>query len=70
MSELEKRNEDLCSRLLNWKFESALKYLDGEPDEVVKLVDSLSTMFGDSGWFSGSMAILIANALENIGVRE
>ena len=63
------KNEELKERLFNWKFESALKYLDGETEEVFNIVKALADMFGNVGWFEGSLAIIVAQALESIGVK-
>jgi hypothetical protein len=59
---------DLKGRLKNYKFKSALNYLDGEDEEVVELVKSLAAMYGNVGWFEGYSDVIISNALENIGV--
>jgi hypothetical protein len=64
------KNENLKSRLINWKFESALKYLDGEEEGIKVLVGILARMYGNCGWFSGDMAALIAAALESIGIED
>jgi hypothetical protein len=65
-----KINESLHSRLHNYKFESAKQYLEGEPDEIKLLVNSLADMFGDVGWgLGGHISILVAFALSEIGVE-
>lgn len=63
-------NKKLFGRLLNWKFEQALQYLDNEPEEVKDLVKSLARMFGNSGWFFGDMSEIVRHALFDIGVEE
>ena len=62
-------NDKLLSRLLNYKFESALNYLEGEFSNVKELVNSLAQIFGNSGLIDGHLRIVIDNALENIGVK-
>ena len=63
-----KLNEDLRSRLVNYKFGSALEYICDENEEVQDLVNALSDNFGDIGWFEGGISIIVRHALENIGV--
>jgi|ADurb_Cas_03_Slu_FD_contig_21_1334007_length_357_multi_3_in_0_out_0_1 hypothetical protein len=64
-----KLNEDLRSRLDNYKFQSATKYLEGEPEEVKRLVIALACTFGNPGWgVEGNMGLIVENALENIGL--
>lgn len=68
--EKHKINEDLYSRLYNYKFEQAKQYLGGEPDEIKLLVNALADMFGDVGWgLDGSIGILVSFALSDIGVE-
>jgi len=61
-------NDKLVGRLLNWKFNQAMGYLDGEPDTVRVVVTALSSIYGDCGWFWGYAAVIIAAALESIGI--
>lgn len=55
-------------RLFNWKFETALRYIDQFPDGAHELLRALSRLFGDVGWFSGDMATVIEYALNSIGI--
>ena len=50
-------NAKLVSRLRNWKFDSALRYVGGEEDAEV--VYALAESFGNSGWFDGSMGVIV-----------
>lgn len=59
-------NENLNSRLINWKFESALKYLDGEDQDTKELVMALSRTLGNSGWLMGDIATIVGAAMEAI----
>lgn len=52
-------NERLINRLYNWKFESAERYLEGQPETVCDAVKALSAGFGDCGWFWGTHADLV-----------
>jgi hypothetical protein len=66
-----KINQALISRLQNWKFSSALKYIDNEDENTQRLIHSLADTFGDCGWIlDGNMSIIINNALENIGIFQ
>lgn len=63
-------NKELASRLINYKFKSALQYLEGEKEETKDLVNFLAKLYGNVGWILGDMAILIDNALENIQATD
>lgn len=68
---VKKENEDLIGRLSNWKFESAKRYLEGEHGKVKGIVLCLADMFGDVGWFDGSMHVIVRATVELlIGVEE
>ena len=56
--------DKLISRLENWKFESALKYVDAEDEDVQETVTALAVMFGNCGWMYGFMGTII-NATVN-----
>jgi len=63
--------EELRSRLLNWKFEQALNYIDDDTCfDVKKTVETLARSFGDSGWFYGDIGFFIEQVLCSIGVEE
>ena len=54
---------------MNFKFKSALKYLNNEPVEIQNLVRALADTYGNCGWIiGGTMQIIIENALDNINV--
>lgn len=55
-------NDDLASRLYNWKFHQATWYLAGEPEEVRRLVEALAAVLGDVGWMLDSQLGLIVEA--------
>lgn len=63
-------NENLKSRLLNFKFSSAANYLNGEIEDTQNLVNILSRLFSNSGCFNGDMGDLICFALKGIGIDE
>lgn len=64
-------NENLASRLYNWKFQQATCYLDGEPDEVQQLVGALAALLGDSGWiFDSQLGIIVKAALSTLPIHE
>ena len=68
MDKIDKRFE---SRLINWKFASALRLIkDGcnpSPTERTKqLVEALALSYGNVGWFEGAQAVIIAHALAGI----
>jgi hypothetical protein len=62
------RNVDtaLRSRLINWKFESALKYVDefGEDEEAREVLEALARLHGNSGWTQGDLALIISVAVD------
>lgn len=64
-------NGDLTGRLTNWKFESALRYLD---DDVTKdereVVTSLACVFGNIGYVDGEMGTIISAAVASLGIGE
>jgi len=58
-------NEKLKSRVENWKFESALKYIDDKvTDGEKEIIKALARLFGNSGWFYGDMGILVDTVLD------
>lgn len=59
-------NTKLKSRLENFKFGQATQYLDNESEYTKELVQSLSIMFGNIGWFDGELSIIITHAINNI----
>lgn len=56
-------NVYLRGRLFNWKFNSALKYLEGESEEVVENVKSLDRLFESCGHFGGDLGNLVRLAV-------
>ena len=60
---VKKENENLISRLSNYKFKSALEYLDGEDEIVITIVEALASTFENSGWFGGSMGDIVDAAV-------
>ena len=64
-----KVSEMLNSKLLNYKFASALQYTHSESKETKDLVKALSVILGDVGWFDGDMAVIVRHALKSIGVK-
>ena len=59
--------DDLSSRLYNWKFRSALLYLDqGINPRVRKLVTDLAYEYGNIGWVEGKIAERICDVLDEI----
>jgi hypothetical protein len=64
-------NDDLASRLYNWKFQQATWYLDGETEEVQALVGALAALLGDSGWiFDSQLGIVVKAALRTLPIHE
>ncbi|MEW5934422.1 MAG: hypothetical protein AB1816_12670 [Bacillota bacterium] len=57
-------DERLWGRLLNYKFEDAARYVDGEPAYVKEAVATLNRLFGNVGWFDGDIALLVSYALD------
>ena len=56
--------DDLRSRLFNWKFSQAERYLEGQPDEVKQAVAMFSRMFENVGWEGGDIGHLLSLAME------
>lgn len=52
-------NTKLRSRLLNWKFQQACRYLEGEPAAVQDLVRALAGWLGDSGFVEGAVGEVV-----------
>ena len=68
---INKDNEELINRLYNWKFKSAIKFLNGEDEYVKDVVNTLNNLFGNCGWIlSGEMADMVEYALVSIGLNE
>jgi hypothetical protein len=57
------QSEDLINRIYNWKFEKALRYLDGQPDHVRREVEMMAEVLGNSGCFGGHMGGLVSLAV-------
>lgn len=60
---VKKENENLISRLSNYKFKSALDHLEGESEKVKTIVEALANTFENSGWFGGSMGDIVDAAV-------
>lgn len=57
----------LRSRLQNWKFAQACHHLNGQPEEVQRLVQALARLVGDCEWgLDGDLATVIEAALESL----
>lgn len=63
---VQKDNEKLISRLFNYKFKSAQKYLEGEDEDVVEVVNALADTFDNCGWIDGNMATIIQACVSKI----
>jgi hypothetical protein len=64
-------NEKLYGRLYNWKFDSALRYLKGEPKEVQKAVRELAEEYGNIGWvYEGKISDIIAEKVNALGIFD
>jgi len=50
-------NEELSGRLHNWKFESALNYLNNEPENIREIVKELAENYGNIGWITSNSKI-------------
>jgi hypothetical protein len=63
-------SEETIGRLENWKFAQAEASMDQQiesaTDEEAQLVRALSGQFGNPGWFGGTMATIIATALDSL----
>lgn len=58
----------LRSRLINWKFKSAMRYVSafGDDSEAVDLLEVLERIHGNSGWTQGDIAVLIGVAVDTL----
>ncbi len=55
---------NLRSRLENYKFKSAQKYITTkDSDELRRLVNILAKLFGDCGWINADMGFIIDAAI-------
>ena len=62
--------EECKGRLYNWKFNSAVRELTTEATEDEReLVEALATLFGNVGHFEGAMSMLVAVAVDSLGVE-
>ncbi len=54
------------NRLINWKFKSAMIHAKVFEDdgEALEVLEALSRMFENTGWFDGDMATLVAVAVD------
>jgi len=61
LKDLNHQSEKLRSRLINWKFKSAMLYTDvfSDDPEAMEVLETLDRMFENSGWFDGDMATII-----------
>ena len=62
-------SEDLKSRLANWKFKDAEKLARSERDFLYPqdhmLIEALSNMLGNSGYFDGDLATIVGAAIDH-----
>lgn len=56
----------LISRIYNWKFQSALPYLEGQPEDVQELVEALANTVGNCGWGEGYLEVIIGAAADRL----
>ena len=63
---IRKENRKLLSRIMNYKFRSAQKHLEGESKEVVETVNALAQTFGNCGWINGNMEIIVQTCVAKI----
>ena len=65
-------SDEVQSRLLNFKFKAALEYAHRNNEELsedeANLMEALSNVLGDPGWFDGHLAFIVTYALMAIGV--
>jgi len=65
--EVKKINDELRGRLYNWKFESALNYLENEDESVVNETKALAATLGNVGWsLRGTMGVLVAGVVKRL----
>ena len=60
---ISKKNENLRGRLYNFKFDSALQYLDGETDEDKEVIEALARMFGNCAWMGGDIELVVSGCV-------
>lgn len=57
-------NDELKSRVVNWKFSQAIKCFDSDTTKPEKMaILELADMFGDSGHFEGTVGKLVSNTV-------
>jgi hypothetical protein len=59
-----KDSEDLIGRLRNCKFESAKKYMKGQPKDVQACIRALARLFDNNGWVEGDVGFLVGMAVD------
>ena len=63
-------NEELCGRLMNWKFSQAEACIENESDDEILVIVALSRTFGNCGWINGNMGTIIEAAINSIAKLE
>lgn len=64
-------NDQLAGRLHNWKFQQATWYLEGESEDVRRLVGALAAILGNVGWMTDSeLGVIVAAALQTLPIHE
>jgi hypothetical protein len=66
LKDLNHKSERLRSRLINWKFSSAMMYTDvfSDDPEAMEVLKALNKMFENTGWFDGDMATIVGVAVD------
>lgn len=60
-------NEALQNRLLNWKFTQAFQLVDEDvSEEETELLEALSHVFANIGWFDGALAVIVAQVVDSL----
>lgn len=77
-------SELVSERLANWKFATALRYLEDPasarqllsedvlpvPEPHLTTIKALAMTFGNCGWFQGSMSDVVRAAVRSLGIED
>lgn len=64
---------EIMNRLYNFKFVQAVRLAEQDPQVTQReliVIQSMSRMLGDPGWFEGDMAVIIDCAIHYLNIGE
>jgi hypothetical protein len=62
--------QQFTGRMINWKFDQALARIPPSlSTEDREIVAALAATFGDCGWFSGSIGVIVGAAIASVRIE-